>query len=120
KRLANTVSECRSVLGARNLPVATNDGRYTTAPTVVTDLGLFDRRVAYAANQPPSDAIDTLRGALSLVTGPVFTYRNPDRYSYTWVDLDNWVSRWEPKIAHVAQHTAQLCLDHHDPATAIS
>jgi nucleoid-associated protein YgaU/DNA-binding SARP family transcriptional activator len=119
KRLLNTVSECRGVLGASNLPAASNDGRYTTATTVVTDLELFERRVNHAANQTVADAIDTLRGALDLVTGPVFTYRSADRHSFSWVDVENWVSRWEPKIAAVAQHLAQLCLDHHDPPAAI-
>lgn len=119
KRLLNTVSECRGALGATNLPAATNDGRYTTADTVITDIELFDRRVSHAANQTPVDAIETLRGALDLVTGPVFTYRSADRHSFAWVDVENWVSRWEPKIAAVAQHLAQLCLDHHDPTAAI-
>ncbi|HWL41528.1 MAG TPA: LysM peptidoglycan-binding domain-containing protein [Ilumatobacter sp.] len=118
KRLANILSECRKALGSRHLPAAI-DGRYTTAITVTTDLELFDRRVVAASTQPPTEAIVTLRAALDLVRGPVFTYRAADRWSYTWIDLENWVSRWEPKIAAVAQHLTELCLDHHDPTGAI-
>lgn len=118
KRLANILSECRRALGSRHLPAAV-DGRYTIATTVTTDLDLFDRRVTAASTQPPADAIATLQGALDLVRGPVLTYRATDRWSYTWVDLENWVSRWEPKIAAVAQHLTELCLDHHDPTGAI-
>lgn len=118
KRLANILSDCRRVLGSRHLPPAA-DSRYTVAATVATDLELFDRRVAVASSQAPHAAVVTLQGALDLVRGPVFTYRAADRWSFTWVDLENWVSRWEPKVAAVAQHLAELCLDQHDPAGAI-
>ncbi|HWL44491.1 MAG TPA: LysM peptidoglycan-binding domain-containing protein [Ilumatobacter sp.] len=118
KRLANILSECRGTLGARHLPAAV-DGRYSVPATVVTDIDLFERRVAHAAGQPPVEAIATLRGALDLVRGPVFTYRATERWSYAWVDLENWGARWEPKIASVAQHLAELCLDRGDTTTAI-
>ncbi|MFN2504160.1 MAG: hypothetical protein ABR540_08015, partial [Acidimicrobiales bacterium] len=74
KRLANTVSETRRILGVTNVPIAT-DGRYRVGPGVMTDLDLFDRRVAHARGQTDQAAVSTLRGALELVDGPVFTYR---------------------------------------------
>lgn len=118
KRLANTVSECRAAIGAEHLPVA-GDGRYRVGPGVRTDLDLFKRRVDYAAAQPDEQAAETLRGALALVTGPVFTYRSSDRASYVWVDLDNWISTWEFQVTEAAEHLAGLYLDLGDSESAI-
>jgi len=113
KRLANTVSECRTAIGAAHLPVAA-DGRYRVGRGVVTDTDLFERRVAYAAQQDDAAAVETLRGALALVDGPVFTYRNVDRASYVWVDVGNWHSTWELKVTDAAEDLAQRCLDQGD------
>ncbi len=109
KRLANTLSECRTALGAAQIPVVA-DGRYTVGPRLLTDLDLFDRRLSYAKAQPEV-AIGTLRGALELVRGPVFTYRSADSASFVWVDLENWVSIWEIKVTETALRLAQLCSD---------
>lgn len=109
KRLANTVSECRNAIGATHLPFAT-DGKYRVGPGVVTDLELFDCRIAYAAQQDDEAAIATLRGALELVRGPVFTYRNAERGSYVWVDVENWISTWELNVTNAAEDLAQRCL----------
>jgi DNA-binding SARP family transcriptional activator len=110
KRMANTISECRALLGRKLLPTA-SDGRYKAGPGLMTDLELFDRRVLRAADQQPTDAADTLLSAMELVTGKLFNYRNADRSSFSWVDLENWVSRWEMKVAAVAQRCADLLLD---------
>lgn len=48
---------------------------------------------------------------MELVSGKLFNYRNADRSSFAWVDLENWVSRWELKVAAVAQRCADLLLD---------
>lgn len=109
KRLANTISESRNALGAAHLPFAT-DGRYRVGPGVVTDLELFERRLAYAAGQDDESGVVTIRGALELVEGPVFTYRNADRASYAWVDVDNWISTWELKVTDAAEDLAERCL----------
>jgi len=118
KRLANTVSETRGVLGPANLPISV-DGRYRVGPGVVTDVDLFDRRLDHAAQQDDVAAAATLRGALELVDGPVFTYRNVDRMSYVWVDLDNWISTWELKVTDTAEELAQRYLDLGDPKGAV-
>lgn len=118
KRLANTVSECRAALGAQHLPIAA-DGRYRVGPNVVTDVELFERRVSYAEHQEDIDAVNTLRGALELVEGPVFTYRNADRASYVWVDVENWHSTWELKVADAAEDLARRCLDLDDVEGAV-
>nr|MDP9420951.1 LysM peptidoglycan-binding domain-containing protein [Actinomycetota bacterium] len=109
KRLANTVSECRNAIGATHLPFAT-DGKYRVGPGVVTDVELFERRIAHAAEQDDEAAIATLRGALELVRGPVFTYRNAERGSYVWVDVENWISTWELNVTNAAEDLAQRCL----------
>lgn len=118
KRLANTVSEIRSVLGAANLPISV-DGRYRVGPGVVTDVDLFDRRLEHGAQQDDVAAAATLRGALELVQGPVFTYRNVDRMSYVWVDIDNWISTWELKVTDTAEELAQRYLDLGDSQSAV-
>ena len=118
KRLANTVSETRNILGAGNLPIAV-DGRYRVGPGVVTDLDLFDRRLEQASQQDELSAAATIRGALELVEGPVFTYRNVDRMSYVWVDVDNWISTWELRVTDAAEDLAQRYLELGDPDNAV-
>lgn len=118
KRLANTVSETRSVVGAANLPISV-DGRYRVGPGLVTDIDLFERRLEHASRQDDVQAAATLRGALELVAGRVFTYRNVDRMSYVWVDVDNWISTWELKVTDTAEDLVQRYLDLDDTDGAI-
>jgi DNA-binding SARP family transcriptional activator len=108
KRLANTISEIRASLGADQVPVA-NGSRYEVAEGVVTDLDLFNRRVAFAESQPDDIAVNTLRGALELVEGPVFSYRTADRASYVWVDTEDWISITELRVTDAAERLADLC-----------
>ncbi|MGH9211858.1 MAG: hypothetical protein ACRD2C_14415 [Acidimicrobiales bacterium] len=88
KRLANTVSEARDILGPELLPIAV-DRRYTTGAGLTTDVDLFERRVQAAMRQQQREAMRTLQGALDLVRGPVFTDRDDDRASFAWVDVEN-------------------------------
>lgn len=118
KRLANTVSETRSVVGAANLPISV-DGRYRVGPGLVTDVDLFERRLEHASRQDDVAAVATLRGALELVAGRVFTYRNVDRMSYVWVDVDNWISTWELKVTDTAEDLVQRYLHRDDTEGAI-
>lgn len=118
KRLANTISEARHALGAGHLPPS-SDGKYRVGSGVITDLDLFERRVAYARGQSDAPAIVTLRGALDLVSGPVFTYRNTDRASYVWVDLENWISTCELTVTETAEDLAARCVDVGDLKGAI-
>ncbi len=108
RRRINTISECRAALGTQHFPVAAA-GKYTLGPQVRTDLDLFDRHVARAAHQPAGQAIGALRAALDLVAGIVFTYRNADRGSYVWVDLEYWQANTETKITDAALRLAELC-----------
>jgi DNA-binding SARP family transcriptional activator len=123
KRLSNAVNKCRDALGRRHLPAA-GDNHYSVGPGVATDVDLFDRRVATAARMPPARAAETLSGALDLVRGQIFQY--PDRQErkdetnpYSWVSLENWISRTEPKIAAAAQRVAELYLELGEPARAV-
>jgi DNA-binding SARP family transcriptional activator len=118
KRLANTVSEARAALGAHHFPVAT-DGRYSVGPAVVTDLSLFEGRVAYAATQSGLDAIETLGGALEMVRGPVFSYRSAERTSFVWVDLENWAVTAELVVIDAALRLGELFLESGDAAGAV-
>jgi DNA-binding SARP family transcriptional activator len=117
KRLANTISEIRASLGADQLPVA-NGSRYELADGVATDLDLFNRRVAFSESQPDAVAADTLRGALELVEGPVFSYRTADRASYVWVDTEDWISLTELSVTDAAERLANLCSSMGDDAGA--
>ncbi len=118
KRLANTISACRAILGASHLPVAT-DGRYSVGPKLRSDVDLFDRRLAFAAQASPEVAAEVLRGALELVRGPLFAYRSAERASYVWVDLENWVTTWEVKVIDASLRLVQLSLDIGDVDGAI-
>lgn len=118
KRLANCVSECRRALGVNNIPLV-DDGRYRVGPCVLTDLELFEKWIA-AARQPDNHAADaSLRRALELVEGPAFTYRHADRWSYVWVDLENWIGIWEQKVVDAAEDLVQRCLQRGDRNGAI-
>lgn len=111
KRLTNTISTCRSALGPLHLPAADADRRYDTGPGLVTDLKLFEHRLAYAPGQRAGDAVVTLRGALELVRGPVFTARPGERSSFVWVDVENWISTWELQVTEAAEDLATRYLD---------
>ncbi|HVM14679.1 MAG TPA: bacterial transcriptional activator domain-containing protein, partial [Egibacteraceae bacterium] len=88
-------------------------------PRLVTDVDLFERRLEHASRQDDVAAVVTLRGALELVAGRVFTYRNVDRMSYVWVDVDNWISIWELKVTDTAEDLVRRCLDLDDTEGAI-
>ena len=118
KRLANTISEIRPALGPDQLPPA-SDGKYRLGDRVKTDLELFDARLARAATEDREVAVETLRGALELVTGPVFTYRNSERTSYVWIDHENWISATELKVTCTAERLAGLYLDGGDHEEAV-
>jgi DNA-binding SARP family transcriptional activator/nucleoid-associated protein YgaU len=119
KRLGNAIGECRRILESNHLPPAA-DGRYELGPAVLTDTELWDQRVKAAASQPPDVAAEILHGAIALVRGPVFAYRNTNQDSYAWIDIENLVAIWEKKITSVTQHLAELYLDLGQPERAIA
>lgn len=118
KRLGNLLTKCRGAVGTRHLP-AINDNHYTIGPDVATDVDLFERRVKAAAGMAPEQAVETLRGALDLVRGPIFGYPDTERDSYTWVALGDWISHWELHITKAAQRATELYLDLGEPAEAV-
>jgi nucleoid-associated protein YgaU/DNA-binding SARP family transcriptional activator len=109
KRVLGVLSELRSALGVDLIPVV-QDGVATVGRAVATDVDLFDRRVAFSRRQPPESAITTLTSALELVTAEPFAYVATDRDSYSWVDLENWGSRWDAKVTTAAHRLAELLL----------
>lgn len=118
RQVHNTVSRIRTALGADHLPAAA-DSEYRVGPHVRTDLDLLRRRAAYAATQSPEQAIETLRGALELVEGPAFTYRNADRGAFVWVDLEHWTSETEARVVEITWRLWHLCSDRGDTEGAI-
>lgn len=68
----------------------------------------------------PEQAVETLRGALDLVRGgPIFSYPDTERDSYTWVALGDWISHWELQITKAAQRATELYLDLGEPGEAV-
>lgn len=108
-RLHIALSQVRSALGADQLPNFDEASGYRVATTVRTDLDLFEHRVACAEGRSPAEAIEILRGALDLVTGPPFTYRSRGRQSFTWIDTEHWMSKTEAAIVKAAWTMWQLC-----------
>ena len=101
RRLHNTMSDIRTALGPEHLPAA-EESVYRTGPGLRTDIEMLTERVKQASSEPPEQATTTLRQALELVEGPVFTYRAADRASYTWVDLEHWISDTEAQVLEAA------------------
>ena len=118
RRLRDTMTRCRSALGADILPTAT-DGHYRAGPRLLTDLDIFDWHVHRASHLPPSEATAEYRAALALVTGRIFSYPAKASTSFTWIDVKNLVSQWEVRIAGVAQQCAATYLDAGQPSEAI-
>lgn len=118
-RLHVTLSQVRGAIGPEHLPTMSNLGTYRVGPGVTTDLGLFRSRVAYARSQPTDVALPILQGALDLVTGPVFSYRRTDQSSFSWVDLEHWISDTEALVVDVAWQTSEMCHEAGDTAGAL-
>ncbi|MDE0804938.1 MAG: LysM peptidoglycan-binding domain-containing protein [Acidimicrobiales bacterium] len=118
-RLHIALSQVRSALGADQLPNMDEAAGYRVADTVRTDLELFENRVAGAEGRPAAEAIEILRGALELVTGPPFTYRARGRQSFTWIDTEHWMSKTEALVVKAAWTMWNVCSEAGDCEGAI-
>lgn len=118
-RLHVTLSQVRSAIGTDNLPAMGNAGTYRVGPAVTTDLDLFRSRVTYAHQHADQVALPILQGALDLVTGPVFSYRRSDQASFSWVDLEHWISDTEALVVDVAWRAWEMCHEASDTEGAI-
>lgn len=119
QRLHVTCSQIRGVVGPDRFPVADSDRCYRIGPGVRVDLDEFALLVARADTADPFEAAELLRTALSLVTGPVFSYRSVDESSFVWVDLEQWASDTEHEIAQTALALWGLCRQLGDRAGAL-
>jgi DNA-binding SARP family transcriptional activator len=119
KRLRDVMTECRDALGSQHLP-ANRSGIYAAAPSVGTDLDLFEWYVEQAADGNPAESLEHYEAALELVTGKPFSYPNAARASFGWVDFEHHSTEWEYRVVGVAQACAELHLDAGDPAAAIT
>ncbi len=118
KRLRETMSICRDAIGSHHLP-PNERGTYVIGDAVRTDVELFDWHVAQAVHQDPTDAVESYRSALDLVTGRPFSYGNQARASYGWVDFEHHATTWELRIAGVAKAFTELCIDLGQPDAAV-
>jgi len=116
-RLHDVLYELRRSLGPEVLPATANNTN-PLGPTVVSDLELFDLRVAAAREQPQAQAVETLCGALNLVRGAPFTYGARASRYYSWVDVENFISRWEQVVCDVAHQLSQWFHSEGDASTA--
>ncbi len=114
KRVQNVISTVRRTLGDAIRYV--DEGRLGAGPQLVTDLDLIRRRLAYARHQTdPAARAQTLHEALEWATGKVCTYPSTARRSWTWIDLDNWISTVESLVGTVAYDLGTLYLNLGDP-----
>lgn len=107
QQLHNNLSKIRSALGPDVLPAAP-DGLYSVGAGVTTDLDILKRRVHVATTVAGCAAIPVLRSALEIVTGPVFSYRNADRASFTWIDMEQWIFETEAIVVDAAVRLVEL------------
>lgn len=110
KQLHNNLSKIRAALGPDVLPAAP-DGLYSVGAGVTTDLSILQRRLEVASALTGCSAAPVLRRALELVTGPVFSYRSPDRVSFSWIDMEQWIFETEAVVADAAVRLVELCSD---------
>jgi nucleoid-associated protein YgaU len=115
KRVRNVISNVRGTLSDAIRWV--DEGRVAAGDSMITDLELIRRRLAYAARQTdPAAKASTLHGGLEWVTGRVCTY--PSTAGWTWIDLENWIPQVESLVGTLACDLARLCLGLHDPEAA--
>jgi DNA-binding SARP family transcriptional activator len=115
----NLVSTARTKLGTTDngdlyVPLA-YDGRYLVSPLVSTDLGRFRARVAYARAATGDDQLATLRDAIRLVRGQVFSGVSR---GFEWVSTRGLLVSIEAEVVDAAHLLAQLCIARGDLAGA--
>jgi hypothetical protein len=116
KRVRNVISNVRGTLGGGAIRWV-DEGRVAAGDTLITDLELIRRRLAYAAHRTdPAHRAEILRGGLEWVTGRVCTY--PATSGWAWVDLENWIPHVESSVGTLACDLAALALDLGDAEAA--
>lgn len=113
KTVWNVIGATRRALGDLDdgtpvLPAAdrSRSGTLQLAPGVRTDLALLRRIVEQAECVASSEAIELLREALALVTGPPF-----DAVGFDWAYRDQDVAEASTLIEHAAERLVDLALD---------
>lgn len=113
KTVWNVIGATRRALGDLDdgtpvLPAAdrSRGGTLQLAPAVSTDLALLRSRVARATAASSTEAIDLLRDALTLVTGPPF-----DAIGYDWAHRDQDVAEASTLIEQATEDLVALALD---------
>ncbi|MFZ6003060.1 MAG: BTAD domain-containing putative transcriptional regulator [Actinomycetota bacterium] len=113
KTVWNVIGSTRKALGdlpdgTPVLPAADRSraGTLRVARGVTTDLAVMRSLVARAAAASSSEAVDLLREALLLVSGPPF-----DAVGYDWAYRDQEVAEASTLIEHTTEQLVDLCLE---------
>jgi nucleoid-associated protein YgaU len=113
KTVWNLIGATRKALGDLDdgtpvLPAAdrSRDGALRLASGVSTDLSLLRHFVERASRASSSEAIESLREALQLVTGPPF-----DAVGYDWAHRDQDVAEASALIEQATEHLVDLALE---------
>lgn len=113
KTVWNVIGATRRALGDLDdgtpvLPAAdrSRGGTLQLTPGVCTDLALFRELVAQAGAVSSSEAIELLREALALVTGPPF-----DAVGYDWAYRDQVVAEATTLLEQTTEQLVDLALD---------
>jgi two-component SAPR family response regulator len=119
KTLNNHSSAARKRLGVgldgRVVFPSANDDRYRLSGDVVTDIARVERRLRWARDAQPADALPVLREALALSRGRPFATRT----GYEWAFTDQLVFHAEQLVVDVAHLLGRLCLGMQDTTGAV-
>ena len=120
KTFRNRCTNLRTKLGTGHdnqllFPESRDTGLYRTSNLVTTDLARFRARVHHAEQAPSREAIDLLKQALALVTGPPFRAS----IGYDWAYAEQIEDHANHDIQHAASRLAELALEAEDPHTAL-
>ncbi len=121
KTVMNLISRARGVLGygaSGTERLAYSPQGYRLAEEVTSDWERFDRVVAIARQQPPLEAVDSLRAALELVRGEPFGGALSSQF-FEWVASEHLDLTITAQVVDAAQDLGQYALDARDFDTVI-
>ena len=121
KTVMNVISRARAVLGysaAGKERIAYTPQGYRLAPDVTSDWTRFEKYLANARRQAPSEALDSLRGALELVRGEPFSGALSSQF-FEWVASEHLDLTFSARAVDAAQDLGQLALDAGDLETVV-
>ncbi len=121
KTVMNVISRARAVLGysaAGKERIAYSPQGYRLTPDVTSDWSRFEKYVANARRQRPSQAMTSLRRALELVRGEPFAGALASQF-FEWVASEHLDLTLSAKAVDSAQDLGQMALDANDLETVV-